>query len=169
MSTTQSTGKKKGECKKSIASLEKQITQLKKELQEKNEKLLRSCADFQNYQKRMEKEVQAVKEETKNIYLSELLDLTELLKKAYEDHEPKKGLELMLKNIEQFFAKECISPIDCMGKKFDHHLHHAITTIEKDDGEDDIVVEEVKKGYLVRDKLLRPAHVIVAKKKEQKE
>ncbi len=169
MSATQSTGKKKDECKKTIASLEKKVTQLQKELQEKNDKLIRSYADLQNYQKRMEKELQSVKEETKAIYLSELLDLTELLKKAYKDHEPKKGLELMLKNIEQFFARECISSIECIGKKFDHHLHHAITTVEKDDCEDDIVVEEVKKGYLVNDKLLRPAHVIVAKKKEQKE
>ncbi len=169
MTTIQHTSKKKNECKKTIANLEKEVTQLKNELQQKNEKLLHSYADLQNYQKRMEKELEAIKEETKKVYLSELLDLTELLKKAYEDSEPKKGLELMLKNIEQFFVKEHISSIECIGKKFDHHLHHAITIMEKDECEDDVVIEEVKKGYLVKDKLLRPAHVIVAKKKEQKE
>ena len=51
-----------------------------------------------------------------------------------------------------------------MGKRFDHNLHHAITTIEKDDCEDDIIIEEVKKGYMINEKILRPSHVIVSKK-----
>jgi len=53
-----------------------------------------------------------------------------------------------------------------MGKKFDHNLHHAINTVEDDDCESETIVEEVKKGYMINDKVLRPSHVIVAKKKE---
>lgn len=161
MTAKKSTGKKKNS-----DSLKKEFKKLKQELKEKEDKLLRSYADLQNYQKRMEKELQINEEETKKKYLSELIDLHELLKKAYEDNDPKEGLKLMINNMEKFFEKEQIKSIDCVGEKFDHNLHHAVTTIEKNDCENETIVEEVKKGYMMNDKLLRPSHVIVAKKKE---
>jgi molecular chaperone GrpE len=167
MTGKKSTGKKKDSSVKKTDSLKKDIKKLKQDLKEKEDKLLRSYADFQNYQKRMEKELQIKEEETKKKYLSELLDLNELLKKAYADNYPKKGLKLILNNIENFFEKEQIKSIECVGEKFDHNLHHAVTTIEKDDCEDETIVEEVKKGYMVNNKLLRPSHVIVVKKKEK--
>ena len=164
MTAKKTTGKKK-----ISNNLKKEIKKLKQELKEKEDKLLRSYADFQNLQKRMEKELQFEKEEIKKKYLSELLDLNELLKKAYEDKDPKDGLKLMLNNIKNFFEKEQIKSINCVGEKFNHNFHHAVTTVEKDDCEDEIIVEEVKKGYILNDKLLRPSHVIVAKKKMNKE
>ena len=160
------TNKKKKE-KKGNKDLKKEIEELKNQLKEKNDKLLRTIADLQNYQKRMEKEIESIRTDTKNKYLYEIIDLYELLYKAYEDNNPKKGLKLLLKNIENFFEKEQIKCIDCKGQDFDHNYHHAITTIEKKDCKDDTVVEEVKKGYLIGDKLLRPAHVIVAKNKNE--
>ena len=166
MTAKTSTNKKKDSSAKTADILKKEIKKLKQELKEKEDKLLRSYADLQNYQKRMNKELQIKEVETKKKYLSELLDLNELLKKAYEDNDPKEGLKLMINNIEKFFEKEQIKSIDCVGEKFDHNLHHAITTIEKDECEDETIIEEVKKGYLINDKLLRPSHVIVAKKKE---
>ena len=167
MSNTKSTGKKKDTSTKKNINLKKEIENLKKELKENREQLLRSIADLQNYQKRMEKELELKEKEIKKKYLSELIDLNELLKKAYADKDPKEGLKLMIDNIEKFFEKEQIKCIECIGKKFDHNLHHAVTTLEKDDCEDEIIVEEVKKGYMMNDKLLRPSHVIVAKKKEK--
>jgi molecular chaperone GrpE len=167
MVTKQTVVKKKDTNSKKIDSLDKQIEYLKKELKEKEDKLLRSVADFQNYQKRMEKELICCKEETRKKYLQELLDLNELLKKAYEDNNPKQGLKLLLNNIENFFEKEQIKYIECMGKRFDHNLHHAISTVEKNDCENNTIVEEVKKGYMINGKLLRPSHVIVTKNKEK--
>ncbi|MFA5103127.1 MAG: nucleotide exchange factor GrpE [Candidatus Thermoplasmatota archaeon] len=148
-----------------IKKLEESIQQLKVEINEKNDKYLRSLADYQNYQKRMEKELQTQKEDIKKKYLLELLDLTELLKKAYEDTDPKSGLKLILENINKFLEKEGITYIDCKGKLFNYQLHNAVSTIEQSDCVEGIILDEIKKGYLVGDKLLRPAHVIVAKKK----
>jgi len=164
--TGKTTGKKKTTSTKKSDSMQKEVKKLKQELKEKDEKLIRSYADFQNLLKRKEKELQIKEEETKKKYISELLDLNELLKKAYEDKNPKEGLKLMIKNIENFFEKEQIKSINCVGEKFDHNIHHAVTTIEKNDCEDEIVIEEVKKGYMINDKLLRPSQVIVSKKKE---
>ena len=167
MTITNPTDKKKEPTSKKPVSLKKEVDKLKKDLKEKDQQLLRSIADFQNYQKRMEKELILKEEETKKKYISELIDLNELLKKALEDNNPKKGLKLMVNNIENFFEKENIKYIDCVGKKFDHNFHHAITTLEKIDCEDDTIVEEVKKGYMMNDKLLRPSQVVVSKKKDK--
>jgi len=164
MSSKKDTNKKKDSVKK-INNLKKEIDNLKQDIKEKNEKILRISADFQNYQKRMEKEILNREEETKRVYISELLDLHEILKKAYKDKSPKEGLKLLINNIEKFFEREQIKCIDCIGEKFDHNLHHAITTVEKKDCEDDVIIEEVKKGYMIKDKLLRPSQVIVVKKK----
>jgi len=162
MPTKKSTSKKKHS-----DDLKKEIKKLKIILKEKEDRLLRCYADLQNYQKRMEKELQIKEEETKKKYISELLDLNELLKKAYEDNEPKEGLKLILNNIENFFEKEQIKSIKSVGQKFNHNLHYAVATIEKNDCEDETIIEEVKKGYTINNKLLRPCHVIVAKKKEE--
>jgi molecular chaperone GrpE len=167
MTTEESKGKKKQSNTKKNVSLKNEVEQLKQELKENKNQLLRSIADFQNYQKRMERELKLLEDEIKKKYLSELIDLNELLKKAYEDKDPKEGLKLMLENIEKFFKKEEIKYIECVGKKFDHNFHHAVTAIEKENCDDDIIVEEVKKGYMINDKLLRPSQVIVAKKKEK--
>ena len=72
-----------------------------------------------------------------------------------------------MNNVESFFEKEQIRYIECIGKKFDHNLHHAVTAINKEDCEDNIIVEEVKKGYMFNEKLLRPSQVIVVKNEKK--
>ena len=168
MTAKKTTDKSKSPEIKEIDNLKKEIHKLKNVLKEKDEKLIRSYADFQNYQKRMEKELILKEDEIKRKYLIELLDINEILKKAYEDKDPKDALKLMISNIERFFEKENIKAINCVGKKFDHNLHHAVTIIDKDDCEDNLIIEEVKKGYIIDDRLLRPSQVIVSKKKDVK-
>lgn len=150
-----------------IKKLEEDIQQLKQEVANKNDMYLRTLADLQNYQKRMEKELLARDDEQKKKYLSMVLDFQELLKKAYDDPTPKEGLKLLLNNLEKFLEKEGVTYIDCKGKPFNHTVQHAISTVEPVNCEEGIVVEEVKKGYMLGDKLLRPCQVIVAKKNEE--
>jgi len=146
--------------------LEDENRQLQQDVKEKNDKFLRTLADYQNYQKRMEKELGCREDELKKKYLCELLDFQELLKKAYEDNNPKEGLKLLLSNLEKFFEKEKVTSIECKGKPFDYTIHDAVSTTETVDGVDGMVVDEVKKGYLMNGKVLRPCQVIVSKKKE---
>lgn len=157
--------KKNEEMQKIIKKHQKEIKDLKNQIKQLNDKYLRTLADFQNFQKRSEKELLCNEEEIKKIYIIELIDLYELLKKALKDKNPKEGLKLLINNVEKFMEKERIKAINCIGQKFNHNLHHAITTIEKNECDDNIVIEEVKKGYILDDKLLRPSHVIVTKKK----
>ena len=158
---------KKTKREEEIKKLVEENERLKEELKSSRDKLLRSLADFQNYQKRIQKELQDVEEETKIKYLNEILDLYELLKKAYEDKNPKQALDLIIKNIESLLQNENIRYIDCIGKPFNHNLHHAITTVNMDGYEDNIIIDEIKKGYMIGDKLLRPSQVVVVKKKQE--
>jgi molecular chaperone GrpE len=146
--------------------IEEENKQLQQDVKEKNDKFLRTLADYQNYQKRMEKELMCREDELKKKYLCELLDFQELLKKAYQDNNPKEGLKLLLCNLEKFFEKEGVTSIECKGKPFDYMVHDAVSTVETVDGVDGMVVDEVKKGYLMNGKVLRPCQVIVSKNKE---
>ena len=165
--------KKTGEPKKTpqetqqstIKKLEETIQKLTMDVAEKNDKYLRTLADYQNYQKRMDKELACREETLKKQYLLWLLDFQELLKKAAQDANPKEGLQLLISNLEKFFEKECVTYIDCKGKPFDHSVHHAVSLVETDECNDETILDEVKKGYMLGDKLLRPSQVIVGKKK----
>jgi len=145
------------------------LEKLNNELKNQKDKLLRSYADFDNYKKRVEKEKKRNENKIKKIYLAEILDIKELFLQALDDEDPKEGLRILSNKLEQFFESEKIKYIECIGKSFNHEFHHAISTIESDDFEDNIVIEEIKKGYLVEDLVLRPSHVIVAKKKCEEE
>jgi molecular chaperone GrpE len=153
--------------KKRKISIKEENQKLKQLLKEKDEKILRNLADFQNYQKRINKELNDIEKEIKNKFFLKFIDIYELLVQVYNDKNPKFGLKLIINDIENFFKKENIQYIDCIGKKFDHNVHHAISTIEKDDCKENTVVEEIKKGYVIEDRLLRPSHVVVAKRKEK--
>ena len=146
-------------------SLRNEIENLSNEAKEQNDKLLRCLADFDNYKKRITKERQSSEFQMKKKYLLEILDIKELILQAKKDTNPKQGLRIILNQLDKFFESENIKYIECVEKPFDFEYHHAMTTVEKQDCEDNIIIEEIKKGYLVEDKVLRPSQVIVVKKK----
>ncbi len=156
----------KKELKEQLDKLMEENKKLKEEIREKKNQLLRALADFQNYRKRMEKELQQREEDTKIKYLNEIVDIYELIKKSYDDDNPKHALGLLIRNLDLLLEREGVTCIDCIGKPFDHSLHHAVTTIVREDYEDNIIVDEIKKGYLIGDKLLRPSQVVVARRRE---
>ncbi|MDH7507010.1 MAG: nucleotide exchange factor GrpE [Candidatus Thermoplasmatota archaeon] len=164
MSSKKTTEKKKESDDKNIVNLKKEIEKLKQELNEKNDKLLRSYADFQNYQKRVEKEIAFKEEEIRKKYLLEIIDLFELLQKAYENNNPKEGIKAILQNIKHLLDIEQVRVIDCLGKTFDHNCHYAVSVVEKNDCPDGLIVEEIKRGYKLGEKILRPSQVVVSKK-----
>jgi molecular chaperone GrpE len=149
-----------------IDQCQEEVGRLRGELAEKQDKLLRAYADYQNYQKRMEKELAARQLEIRKRYLVEILDFYELLKKAADDPHPQAGLKSLLATIDHFLTREGVRYLDCKGKPFDYSVEHALSTLEREECPEGTVLEEVKKGYLLGDALLRPAQVIVSKKKE---
>ena len=164
-----------GETKEDLAdSQEKKIAEL-------NDKVLRLLAENQNVRKNQEKEKEDILKYGSFNFASQILNLTDNLDRAFsifknnekfkdkEFLEITNGIELIEKELLSTLEKNSIIYIDCLNKKFDPNFHQALSEIDSEK-EPGTVVEEVQKGYMLHDRLLRPSLVNVAKssKKEEK-
>jgi molecular chaperone GrpE len=157
---------------KKIAEKDALLAQKEKELAELQDKLLRIQAEFANYRKRSTKE----KEELFHYACCELvekllpvLDNLEraMLSLAEQNEETQKtfiGLQMIAKQFKEILRQEGLTPIEAVGADFDPHLHEAVMQVPAEDGvADNQVVEEIRKGYCFKDKVLRVSMVKVAK------
>lgn len=141
------------------------------------EKYMRTCADFTNARKRWDREKEdLIKFSTSSLIrdLLIVLDESEQALKMVKEHgnieEIIKGLEMAYNNFVNLLKKRGLMPIESLGRFFDPHLHEIIATKEVDDEIDKpVVLEEVQKGYMLEDKVLRPSKVIVGIKKQAAE
>lgn len=148
-----------------------------KECAEALDKFMRSRADFDNYKKRVEKEKASLLEFANESFAKELLSFPDNLERALHHSRDtrsgadnglhvealRSGVELTLKGIHDVFKKFGIEPLIALGKKFDPSRHEALGFEETEESEDGTVTKEVQKGYMFRERLLRPSLVIVAK------
>ena len=159
----------------------KEVTPEEKVL-ELEDKLARSFAEMENQRRRFEKEREdafsyggfAFAKETLN-----LIDNLERSKKILENDLALKDSDALKKTLEHFeiinkdmvsiLSKNGITPIDSMGKKLDPNLHQAMIEIEDNQKEPGTIIQEIQKGFMMKDRLLRPALVGVSKKTENKE
>lgn len=140
------------------------------ELQEMNDKYLRLYAEFENYKKRINKDKEELLKYGNESLIYELLPVIDNLEMAlkHSKNEASEGLvqgvEITLKELLRALEKFGLTPIEAMGKPFDPTVHHAMSVVERENIEGKIVVEELRKGYMFRDKVLRPSLVAVSKK-----
>ena len=166
---------------------EKKSTPTKEEtLEEKfkttQEKLLRSMAEMENQRRRFEKEKQDAFEFGGFNFAAESLSLIDNIDRAiisFKNDESLKnnrdlnkivdGIEIVKKDLVSIFKKSGIESIECINKKFDPNFHQAMLEVENNTKEPGTVVQEIQKGYMMKNRLLRPSLVGVAKKREEKE
>lgn len=148
-------GKKEDKKKLEIETIKKENIFLKNNL-------LRMQADFDNYKKRTLKETKSIIENANINLIKELLPSIDSLKKATKIIKDE-GLILIYKNLMNVLKKQGLKEIDCKNKAFDINLHEAVMTV-KGKGKDNIIVDEVEKGYTFLDKVIRHSKVIVNKK-----
>ena len=167
---------------------EKKSTQIKKEetpeekLKTTQEKLLRTMAEMENQRRRFEKEKQEAFEFGGFNFAAESLSLIDNIDRAiisFKNDESLKnnkdlnkiidGIEIVKKDLISIFKKNGIEAIECINKKFDPNFHQAMLEVENNTKEAGTVVQEIQKGYMMKDRLLRPSLVGVAKKREEKE
>lgn len=144
----------------------KQKTKKKDELKELTETLQRLQAEFENYKKRIEKENIEFRKYAKAELISKLLPMIDNFELALQNKENKdefvKGIELIYSQLFSLLENEGLKVIKAKGEKFNPEMHEALLT-EKSDKEN-IVLEELQKGYMLEDKILRHAKVKVSKK-----
>ena len=140
------------------------------ELQEMNNKYLRLYAEFDNYKKRVNKDKEELVKYGNESLLYELLPVIDNLEMALVHASNNvssglvQGVEITLKELQKILEKFGLIAIEANNKPFDPLVHHAMTQNERDDIDEKIVVEEFRKGYMLRDKVLRPSLVAVSKK-----
>ena len=129
--------------------------------------LLRTRAEFDNYRKRIERERQESSAAAAADLLRDLLPLLDDLERALGADSSgdayRKGVELIHKQLLDLLARRGARPIDAVGADFDPHIHQAVTYEHVEGRRDGEVVEELRRGYMLGDRLLRPAMVKVAK------
>ena len=149
---------------------------------ELEDKLARTFAEMENQRRRFEKEKNDAFDYGGFAFAKEALNLIDNLTRSkliLESDETLKNTEALKKTLEHFdiiekdlistFNKNNIKPIDCLNKKLDPNLHQAMMEIEDDQKEPGTIIQEVQKGFMIKDRLLRPSLVGVSKKSEKKD
>ena len=143
-------------------------TKLKSERDALYERLARLQAEFDNFRKRQSKENQDFRDYALTNVIRDLLPILDSLDRALqtqpEGEEFRKGVELIDRQFHDALAKLGVQPIESKGEPFDPNLHQAIQLVESADVEENHVVDELQRGYKIKDRLLRPAMVTVSKK-----
>ncbi len=132
-------------------------------------KFLLAMADFENYKKRMQRDIESIVTSHRRSLLEKFLPVLDNLERALSYGGPsdslRSGVEQTLKGFEVILSQEGVRELEVKGKPFDPRIAEAIGTLPAQDNvEDDTVLEVAQKGYTIGDELLRPAKVLVAKK-----
>jgi len=164
----------KKEREKEIEELKKKVEKQEKEIREHHDRLLRVAADFDNYKKRMAREKEEWVKFANEDLIKSILPFVDNLERAINHSEKTgdtqglvEGIKLTLQQLLQALNKFGVSPIESLGKPFDPAKHEAMLVVETDQHEPNRIVEEFQKGYLLNDRLLRPATVSVSKPSEK--
>ena len=153
-------------------SLEDKIAKLEAQLKESEDKYLRVHADFENIKKRLEREKYQAIDYASEKFAKDLLAPIDSLEMALQSANVnldaaellgklKEGIELTIKNFNSTFEKHNISKIETDGE-FDPNVHNAVMQVDSENHESGQIVSELQKGYMLKDRLLRPSMVSIA-------
>lgn len=154
-----------------ISALEEKLDVAQKEAQENYDRFLRVSAEFENYQKRTVREMADFRKFANEALIKDLLQVVDNIERAIASVAPDpdkngsvvEGIQLTLKDILKILDKFNVKPIVSMGETFDPVFHQAMLQEESAEYPANTVIRELQKGYVLHDRLLRPAMVVVAK------
>ncbi len=159
--------------KEKLKKKDAEIKSLKKELDDLKDAHLRRLADMENLRKRFEREKAEFQQYALSGLLSELLDVGDNFERALQSAPAetdgktfREGVELILRMFQSLLARHGVRAIELKDKAFDPNFQHAMSVAESDEVREPIVSEELQKGYMLHDRLLRPTlvRVLVPKK-----
>jgi molecular chaperone GrpE len=147
------------------------------EAQENYDRLLRVSAEFDNYKKRASRDMEEFRKYSNQALIKEMLSVVDNLELAMNSTDGHKaidkglldGLAMTHKGIIKVFEKFNVKPISAKGQPFDPTFHEAVMQEETDEYPANTVINELQKGYLIHDRLLRPSMVVVASTKDKKD
>lgn len=150
---------------------EKSVQKLQDELVEYKDKYIRLYADYENFKKIAERNKQELFKYANEGIMEDLLTVIDHLELAlqhsYDESNSQslsEGVELTLKELKTVLEKHGLTDIEAMDKSFDPSVHHAISQAETDEVDENIVIKELRKGYMLKNRVLRASLVEVSKK-----
>lgn len=157
-----------------VAALENELAAQKQQVEKLREEVIRRAAEFENFRKQKEREAALASTRTLENTVRDLLPLLDDMKRlmhhipaelqAMAEAKPfVEGVELIRKNFSAWLESKGVKEIDAKGQKLDVNFHEAITQIDHPDAEPDTIVEEYQSGYMLGDRVIRHAKVIVAR------
>jgi molecular chaperone GrpE len=151
-----------------LASLTAERDELARERADLYDQLLRRTAEFDNFRRRTQRERAEFAEyagmETVREILPVLDDFERALAAPSSDPEYVKGMQMIYNRLVDTLKKIGVEPVPAEGQMFDPHVHHAVEMVQRDDVEDHTILQELRRGYNFKGRLLRPAMVKVAVK-----
>jgi len=160
-----------------IEKLKSELEQVRKEAADEQDRLLRLSAEFENYKKRMNRQSDEFKKYANESLLKELLTVVDNLERAISSTNGDRsveregcvveGVEMTLNEILKILEKFNVRPVEARGKPFDPTYHEAMMQEETDEYPENTVINELQRGYMIHDRLLRPAMVVVSKAKSK--
>lgn len=167
-------GGPQGELPSDPAELQGLLAEKTREAQENYDRLLRLAAELENIKKRQERELADVRQFANESLLRDLIPVLDNLERALEHvrqaYAPEGltgGLELVNQDFLKVLGRFGVTPLASVGQRFDPAFHHAVMEEEAPEVEDQTVLKELQKGYLLQGRLLRPAMVVVSKNTEK--
>jgi molecular chaperone GrpE len=158
-----------GEHDPAVALYQGKIAELESELAETRDRYLRTAADFENFKRRARQEQLDIRQYAAAELIGRLLPVLDDLNNVLE-HAPAgvdeswvKGLELSVRKLEEALGTHGLQPIESVGARFDPKQHEAVGHEESTEHPEDTVVSELRRGYRLRDRVVRPALVKVAR------
>ncbi len=151
-----------------LQETKQQKAELEAKLEEAENRILRMQADFENSRRRARLDLEATEKYKSQSLITELLPAIDNFERALKmeaDNDQAKsllqGMEMVYRSLLDTLKKEGAEQIESVGKEFDPHLHQAIMQVEDENFDSNIVVEEFQKGYILKDRVIRPAMVKV--------
>jgi molecular chaperone GrpE len=152
-----------------LALAQEKIQELEAKLEEAENRILRLQADFENFRRRTRLDREAAEKYRAQSLVTDILPVLDNFERALKveaDDEKSKsilqGMEMIYRQLLDALKKEGVEAIECVGMQFDPHLHHAVMQVEDSEFESNIVVEELQKGYKLKDRVIRPSMVKVS-------
>jgi molecular chaperone GrpE len=150
------------------------IKELKEQIASERDRALRFSAEFENYKKRKQRESDEFKKFANETIFRQFLSVVDNLERAIDSTEESskesgllEGIKLTYKEIIKLFETFNVKPVEAANQPFDPNFHQAVTQEETDEFPDNTVTTVLQKGYLLHDRLIRPAMVVVSKRVEK--
>ncbi len=155
--------------------MQEKLKAAQQEAKESYDRLLRATAEFENYKKRAAREMEDFRKYANEMLIKEFLSVVDNMERAISSSKDgdgandsvKEGVEMTLKEVLKIFEKFNVSQVDCVEKPFDPNFHQAVMREETENYPENTIINEFQKGYILHDRLIRPAMVVVAAAKSK--